>query len=128
MLFYVVIMTVTTTTNETFDELSMSQMVNGRFVNSFNPQYKSPSFGRAIIWKITSRSKSNLPRNRKELDDILPVIRHEKPEELHLTKPGIRYIWIGHASCYVQMNNFRFLLDPVFRYNCLFFVLLNYTE
>ena len=110
-------MVVTTTTNETVDELPMSKKVCGRFVNTFNPQYKLPSFGRALMWKMTSRSKTELPRNRKELDDILPIIRHEKPEELNLTEPGIRYIWIGHSSCYIQMNNFRFLLDPVFRYN-----------
>lgn len=93
----------------------MSRMENGRFINSFNPQYKMPNLAFGIIWKLTSRDKTRLPRNRKELDKMLPVIRHEKPEELYLTKSGLRYIWIGHASCYIQMNNFRFLVDPVFR-------------
>ncbi|CAF3494776.1 unnamed protein product [Rotaria sp. Silwood1] len=49
---------------------------------------------------------------------MLPVIRHEKSEELYLTKLGLRFIWIGHASCFVQMNNFRFLVDPVFSERC----------
>ncbi len=90
-------------------------MENGRFVNSFNPEYKLPHFGQFLAWKITSRDKTGLPCDKKELDKMLPIIRHAKPEDLYLTKPGLRYIWIGHASCFVQMNNFRFLLDPVFR-------------
>ncbi|CAF3861919.1 unnamed protein product [Rotaria sp. Silwood1] len=49
---------------------------------------------------------------------MLPVIRHEKSEELYLTKLGLRFIWIGHASCFVQMNNFRFLVDPIFSERC----------
>jgi hypothetical protein len=90
-------------------------MENGRYVNSFNPQYKKPHFGLVLKWKITSRDNTRLPSKKGELDKILPVIRHEKPEELYLTKPGLRFIWIGHASCFVQMNNFRFLVDPIFR-------------
>ncbi len=115
-MFYVVVTAVaTTTTNETSDELVKSRMENGRFVNSYNPQYKLNHFGQIIVWKITSRDKTGLPCNKKELDKMLPIIRHKKPEDLYLTKPGLRYIWIGHASCFVQMTNFRFLLDPVFR-------------
>jgi hypothetical protein len=115
-MFYVVIpAVVATTTNETSDEFVKSRMENGRFVNSFNPHYKLPTFGQVLVWKFTSKNNRELPRNKKELDKMLPIIRHNKPEDIYLTKPGLRYIWIGHASCYVQMNNFRFLTDPVFR-------------
>jgi len=99
-------------------ELSRSQMVDGRYINSFNLQYKLPSFGKIIWWKITAKDNTRLPSDRKALDTLLPVIRHEKPEELYLNKSGIRFIWIGHASCYIQMNNFRFLVDPVFSDRC----------
>jgi N-acyl-phosphatidylethanolamine-hydrolysing phospholipase D len=109
---------VAATMNNTSNQLVKSRIEDGRFINSFNPQYKFPNLGRVLIWKITSRDNTRLPSNRKELDKILPVIRHEKPEDLYLTKPGLRFIWIGHASCFVQMNNFRFLVDPIFSERC----------
>ncbi len=105
----------TTTTNKTSNELAKSRIENGRFINSFNPQYNKAHLGLILMWKLTVRDNTRLPCKKKELDKMLPIIRHEKPEELYLTKPGLRYIWIGHSSCFVQMNNFRFLVDPVFR-------------
>lgn len=90
-------------------------MENGRFVNSFNPQYQLSHFGNVLAWKITSSDNTRLPSTKRALDVLLPVIRHEKPEELYLKEAGLRFIWIGHASSFVQMNNFRFLTDPVFR-------------
>ncbi|CAF4049160.1 unnamed protein product [Adineta steineri] len=57
---------------------------------------------------------TQLPYSKKELDKFLPIIRHNNSEELFRTTSGIRFIWIGHATCYIQMNNFRFLLDPIF--------------
>lgn len=90
-------------------------MENGRFVNSFNPQYQMPHIALVLAWKITSTDNTRLPTRRRALDVLLPVVRHKNPEDLNLKKPGLRFIWIGHASCLVQMNNFRFLVDPVFR-------------
>ena len=102
-------------TNDTLEPLVPSRLENGRFVNSFNPQYKLPSFGHVLYWKITTSDNARVPTNKNELDRLLPVIQHEKLEDFYLSKPGLRFIWIGHASCLIQMNNFRFLLDPVFR-------------
>ncbi|CAF4658432.1 unnamed protein product, partial [Rotaria magnacalcarata] len=68
--------------------------------------------------KITSPKNTRLPSSKQELDRILPVIRYNRPEELYLTTYGLRFIWIAHASCFVPMNNFRFLLDPVFSERC----------
>jgi hypothetical protein len=97
------------------DELVKSRTEKGRYVNSFNPKYQSPRPMAFLRWKISAPANTRLPSTIQELDKILPVIRHEKPEELNRTTAGLRFIWIGHASCYVQMNNFRFLVDPVFR-------------
>jgi hypothetical protein len=97
------------------DGLVKSRIVNGRYINSFNPEYKLPGLTVVLWWKLTSRVNTGLPDTKEELDKMLPVIRHEKPEELYRTTPGLRFNWIGHASCFVQMNNFRFLVDPVFR-------------
>ncbi|CAF2684203.1 unnamed protein product [Rotaria sp. Silwood2] len=106
--------TTISTTDKVSNELAKSRLENGRFINSFNPQYTLPHLGHVLIWKITAPDNTRLPSNKKELDKMLPIIRYEKLEELYLTKPGLRFIWIGHASCFVQMNNFRFLVDPVF--------------
>lgn len=105
--------TINTTRNS--NELVKSRLVNGRFINSFNPEFKLPNFGKILSWKITGKQNTRLPSTKEELDKILPIIRYENPEDLYLKKPGLRFIWIGHASCFVQMNNFRFLVDPVFR-------------
>ncbi|UJR20371.1 hypothetical protein I4U23_023503 [Adineta vaga] len=106
-----------TTTNAS-DELPKSRMENGRYSNSFNSEFKFPSAAVILRWKFTTRRNTKLPNTKQELDRLLPVIRHSKSEELYQTKFGIRFIWIGHASSYVQMNNFRFLLDPVFSERC----------
>ncbi len=63
-MFYVVVTAVaTTTTNETSNEFVKSRMEKGRFVNSFNPQYKLPHFGRVLVWKVTSQDKTALVKN-----------------------------------------------------------------
>ncbi|CAF4597357.1 unnamed protein product, partial [Rotaria sp. Silwood2] len=108
----------TTRTDKASNELVKSRKENGRYINSFNPKFKFPSPALALKWKITALDNTQLPSTKQELDNILPVIRYEKPEELYLKKPGLRFIWIGHASCFVQMNNFRFLVDPVFSERC----------
>ena len=90
-------------------------MEKGRYVNSFNPEFKFPSPAIILKWKINAPVNTRLPATKKELDEMLPVIRHKTPDELYGAKFGLRLIWIGHASCYIQMNNFRFLIDPVFR-------------
>jgi hypothetical protein len=110
-----IVTAVATTTDNASTELVKSRIENGRFSNSFNPQYEFPNIGLFLISKFASRDNTRLPSNKKELDKMLPVIRHENPKELYLKKAGLRFIWIGHASCFVQMNNFRFLVDPVFR-------------
>ncbi|UJR12784.1 hypothetical protein I4U23_016958 [Adineta vaga] len=106
------------TTYKSSDEFVKSRMENGRYVNSFNPEYKFPSLGAVLWWKLTTQVNTRLPKTIEELDKFLPIIRYEKPEELYRTTPGLRFNWIGHASCFVQMNNFRFLVDPVFSERC----------
>ncbi len=111
----VAIATTTTTKHKASNELVKSRTEKGRYYNSFNPEFKFPSPAIILRWKLSAPVNTRLPHSKKELDKILPVIRHEKPRELYRTTPGIRFIWIGHASFLVQMNNFRFLVDPVFR-------------
>ncbi|CAF0775449.1 unnamed protein product [Adineta steineri] len=109
---------VPTKTNKTSDKLIKSRKENGRYTNSFNPKFKFPSPALAIKWKMSTGVNTQLPYSKKELDKFLPIIRHNNSEELFRTTSGIRFIWIGHATCYIQMNNFRFLLDPIFSKRC----------
>jgi hypothetical protein len=104
-----------TTTDKTSDELVKSRIENGCYVNSFNPEFKLPGPILLLKWKLFSPKNKGLPSTIQELDEMLPVIQHENPNELYRTTPGLRFIWIGHASCFIQMNNFRFLVDPIFR-------------
>ncbi|CAF0843920.1 unnamed protein product [Adineta steineri] len=109
---------VPTKTNKTSDKLIKSRKENGRYTNSFNPKFKFPSPALAIKWKMSTGVNTQLAYSKKELDKFLPIIRHNNSEELFRTTSGIRFIWIGHATCYIQMNNFRFLLDPIFSKRC----------
>ncbi|CAF4294843.1 unnamed protein product, partial [Rotaria sordida] len=110
----IVATTITTSTDKSSNELIKSRKENGRFINSFNPKFKLPDLGHALSWKTSAPDNTRLPFAKTELDKILPVIQHKKSKELYRTTPGLRFIWIGHASCFIQMNNFRFLVDPVF--------------
>ncbi|CAF4044963.1 unnamed protein product [Rotaria sordida] len=114
----IVATTITTSTDKSSNELIKSRKENGRFINSFNPKFKLPDLGHALSWKTSAPDNTRLPFAKTELDKILPVIQHKKSKELYRTTPGLRFIWIGHASCFIQMNNFRFLVDPVFSERC----------
>jgi N-acyl-phosphatidylethanolamine-hydrolysing phospholipase D len=99
------------------DELAKSRIENGSYVNSFNPKLKLPGFGTIFRWKIGSTNHTNLPADTEELNKSLPVLK-PKPDEIWKTSPGLRFIWIGHATCLVQMDDFMFLTDPVFSDRC----------
>lgn len=116
--FTLIITTAVTVEDQNRYELVKSRMENGRFINSFNPKFKLPNLGQVLSWKITSPKNTRLPSTKEELDKILPVIKHKKTEDIYLTTSGLRFIWIGHASALIQMNNFRFLIDPVFSERC----------
>ena len=108
-----------TTTNTTLseDEYVKSRMEHGRYINSFNPKFKMPGKSTMLKWVVFSPNHTNLPRDPEELDQILPV---HKPDANELAKPtsGVRFVWIGHATCLVQVEGFMFITDPVFSDRC----------
>ncbi|CAF2048552.1 unnamed protein product [Rotaria magnacalcarata] len=107
-----------TTENVVSDEVFVkSRIENNRYINSFNPEFKMPGFGAVLRWKIGDPNNTNLPADLERLDETLPVLK-PKPDELLKTSPGLRFVWIGHASCLVQMDDFLFLTDPVFSDRC----------
>ncbi|CAF3325345.1 unnamed protein product [Rotaria socialis] len=107
-----------TTENVVSDEVFVKSRREGDlFVNSFNPEFKMPEFGTILRWKFGYPNNTNLPANLELLDETLPVLK-PKTDELLKTSPGLRFVWIGHASCLIQMDDFLFLTDPVFSDRC----------
>jgi len=107
-----------TTDNSLSDnELVKSRIENGCYINSFNPEFKMPGFTTILRWMVTSPNNTRLPSNTEELNASLPVLK-PNPDEIWKTTPGLRFLWIGHASCLVQMDDFMFLTDPVFSDRC----------
>jgi N-acyl-phosphatidylethanolamine-hydrolysing phospholipase D len=105
---------VTVNSSSLNDEYVKSRMENGRYINSFNPIFEMPGFTTFLQWKMTTSKNTNLPADIEELNKLLPVI---KPNRDEISKPSssIRFVWIGHATCLVQMEGFMFLTDPVFK-------------
>ena len=99
------------------DGLIKARREGGRFVNSFNPQFKKPSLPTVLRWALGAPNNTRLPREPERLDELLPVIKHRK-EEIFQEPSGLRFLWIGHASCLVQMDDFIFLTDPLFGDRC----------
>ncbi|UJR06792.1 hypothetical protein I4U23_011079 [Adineta vaga] len=105
------------TTNSDIDEpIKSSVMEDDRYINSFNPKFFAPEKLKAFRW-LFSKNHTNLPTNPEELNETLPIIEHKR-EEILKKSPGLRFLWIGHASCLVQIDNFVFLTDPVFSERC----------
>jgi N-acyl-phosphatidylethanolamine-hydrolysing phospholipase D len=107
----------TTDSSSTDDELVKSRIENGCYVNSFNPEFKLPGFTAIFRWKFGESNNTRLPDDIEELNKSLPVLK-PNPDEIWKTTPGLRFIWIGHASCLVQMDDFMFLTDPAFSDRC----------
>jgi len=107
----------TTENSSSDDGLVKSRRENGCYVNSFNPEFKQPSFGTIFRFLFVAPNNTRLPTDPAELDRILPVIKHSS-DEIVKDSPGLRFIWIGHATCLVQMDDFTFITDPVFSDRC----------
>jgi len=106
------------TSQETNEQtLTPSRLEHGRYTNSFNPEFKMPDFKTILRWVTGAPNNTNLPRTPQELDEKLPVHKHER-NQVRKTSPGIRFIWIGHATCLVQIDDFMFITDPVFSERC----------
>ena len=99
------------------DELVKSRIENGRYVNSFNPHFKMPGYATILRWMVGAPNNTRLPATIEELNTVLPVLT-PNPAEIWKTTPGLRFTWIGHASCLVQMDDFMFITDPLFGDRC----------
>lgn len=83
---------------------------NGRYQNPF-PSWKDKTFFGTVKFLLTPTS-INLPKNRKELDITLPVVKPMISSNIPDDK--LRVSWIGHATVLVQFENATILTDPHF--------------
>jgi L-ascorbate metabolism protein UlaG (beta-lactamase superfamily) len=81
---------------------------DGEFVN-VAPQTPGTIGG---IWDVTvaqfSGDQVRVPPSSIPVIPLLPESLKTPPE------PGLRSVWIGHAGVLVEMDGFRFMVDPVF--------------
>ena len=86
------------------DEFVPSQLEGGHYVNSFNAHFKMPGYATILRWMIGEPNNTNLPANIDELDELLPVVKSNRAQ-IYRTTSGLRFIWIGHASCLLQIHS-----------------------
>ncbi len=107
--------------NETDEPLSMPLLKNNKFSNPW-PTWSDTKLNNLLKWKLTMPNNTRLPRDQKELDETLPV--HQVTDEeiksfcAQDTSDRIRVLWIGHATCLVNMENCVILVDPLFSERC----------
>ena len=76
-----------------------------------------PSLWTTLGLFIKSSDRSNIPSNKEELDQTLPI---ELPYWLNdsssqsVGAPGIRATWIGHATVLAEVDSTLVLADPIF--------------
>ncbi|KAH3819066.1 N-acyl-phosphatidylethanolamine-hydrolyzing phospholipase D-like [Dreissena polymorpha] len=92
---------------------------NGCFKNPF-PTYREPTFRNlmSLIWAFQTQDKSNVPSKEMILNQTLPM---EKPDfKKFESEPGnnLKYMWVGHASCLVKVDDLTILTDPVWAQRC----------
>ncbi len=105
----------------TEESLSMPIFKNNKFSNPW-PTWSDTKLGKFLKWTLISPNNTNLPRDKNELDKTLPVhlITDEEIKNFCAqdTFDKIRVLWIGHATCLVNMENCVILVDPVFSQRC----------
>ncbi|KAK6746770.1 hypothetical protein RB195_000186 [Necator americanus] len=86
---------------------------NGRFANppSFDKWTGVPGFWSLLKWRLFEKDNSNIPDDNAELDEVLPVHNGTKFESK--SKAEMFATWLGHATVLVQMEDIRFITDPV---------------
>lgn len=79
-------------------------MVNNRFVD-LNKRM-GPSFRKFLKWRFSRNEKAHIKRN-----DNWRLSVHKGGEFLHTTENC--FVWLGHASFFIQVNGIRILIDPI---------------
>jgi N-acyl-phosphatidylethanolamine-hydrolysing phospholipase D len=114
--------------------------VAGRFVNPFIEweDRNTTDIFAYIKWQMTRKNRNGVPRNEEELAKTLPLLRpnfellfqksnlrrsdiapeKELSESWHVEssklEDSITVTWIGQSTCFVQMDGYNILTDPIF--------------
>lgn len=85
---------------------------NGCYVNPWK-EWKDPSFLHTFQWLLT-RTHPHVP------EDIQRIFPLQTPDWDAIKHPqtNLQCTWIGHATCFVQLDGVNILTDPVFSFRC----------
>lgn len=93
------------------NELPRCKRINGRYISPWDNEKKISSI---LKWLL----------NRKRETDSWSFNKKNKIESVSLQKKllkeqgKVRYVWMGHSSCYLQANGINVLTDPVWSDRC----------
>ncbi|WP_223815835.1 MBL fold metallo-hydrolase [Adhaeribacter rhizoryzae] len=82
-----------------------NKIINGMFANG--DELYLPSFLNVLKWKLAE----NPQKKEKEADTYAPPV-NENQDLFNSDKDAL--VWLGHATFLLRLNNFTFIIDPVF--------------
>ncbi|GEO06287.1 membrane protein [Adhaeribacter aerolatus] len=82
-----------------------NKLIDGMFANG--DELYQPAFVNVLKWKLAE----NPQKKEKAADDYTPPV---KPDPDFFSSAEDALVWLGHASFLLRLNNFTFIIDPVF--------------
>lgn len=106
-----------------------SLSVAGRYVNPFIEwqDRNATDLFAYVKWQLTRNNRNGIPKNTEELDRNLPLMepnfnllfKKAEPKDLSASwvveqEKDMTVTWIGQSTCFVQMDGYNILTDPIF--------------
>ncbi|KAJ3165250.1 hypothetical protein HDU88_004335 [Geranomyces variabilis] len=102
----------------------------GRFVNPFLEwrDKNATNVWEYLRWQLTRNNRNGVPKDEKVLEENLPVVKpdfellgsfHDRPpidsSDLESASASVISVtWFGQSTCFVQMDGYNILTDPIF--------------
>lgn len=87
----------------------------GKFISPW-PQ-KEKGLGALLKWQMSSKNKIIFPTLKGASSSTCIKALQVKKSKLFVTdRPHVT--WIGHATCYFQLEGLHFITDPIFSKTC----------
>lgn len=84
-----------------------------KFECPFTTWLGGPKPMNAAIFQFMIPDLSNVPKDEKKLDIILPIMKPNFKTSI-LDEMNFRVTWIGHSTLVIQINGLNILTDPIF--------------